>query len=69
MLRVVVDSVASAYRAFGSETNTRFAKFAILFLIALWLMIAIVEAAFRAPPTRDHQHRGSFRSVTVHHET
>jgi hypothetical protein len=66
MLRVVVDGVASVCRAFASEANTRFAKVAILVLIASWLMIAIIEAAFRAPPPRDHPHRGSFRSVTLH---
>jgi len=67
MLRVVVDSMAGAYRAFANEGNTRFAKLAILFLIVLWLMVAIVQAAFQAPAPRDHMHRGSFRSVTLHH--
>jgi len=67
MLRVVVDGVASACRAFASEANTRFAKLAILLLIALWLTSAIVQAVFRAPAPRDHAHRGSFRSVTLHH--
>jgi hypothetical protein len=65
--RVVVDGVANVYRAFASEANTRFAKYAVLFLIALWLMIAVIEAAFRAPAPRDQAHRGSFRSVTLHH--